>query len=123
MIGIVYALPLLALLRNPDGSMTLFEHLREFQTRLFRAVLGIAAASGAKVSAVKATEPPGEALPNSEIFRRIAGALKGARVLALGMAYKADLPDFLRGSALPERRSDFLRLLGRLGVEPLAQTV
>lgn len=29
--------------RNPDGAMTLFEHLREFQARLFRAVLGIAA--------------------------------------------------------------------------------
>jgi sec-independent protein translocase protein TatC len=30
---------------NPDGAMTLFEHLREFQKRLFRAVLGIAAGS------------------------------------------------------------------------------
>jgi sec-independent protein translocase protein TatC len=30
---------------NPDGAMTLFEHLREFQVRLFRAVLGIAAGS------------------------------------------------------------------------------
>jgi len=29
--------------RNPDGAMTLFEHLREFQARLFRAVLGIVA--------------------------------------------------------------------------------
>lgn len=28
---------------NPDGAMTLFEHLKEFQVRLFRAVLGIAA--------------------------------------------------------------------------------
>lgn len=28
---------------NPDGAMTLFEHLREFQVRLFRAVLGILA--------------------------------------------------------------------------------
>ncbi len=28
---------------NPDGAMTLMEHLREFQTRLFRAVLGIMA--------------------------------------------------------------------------------
>jgi sec-independent protein translocase protein TatC len=26
---------------NPDGAMTLLEHLREFQVRLFRAVLGI----------------------------------------------------------------------------------
>jgi sec-independent protein translocase protein TatC len=30
---------------NPDGAMTLMEHLREFQTRLFRAVLGILAGS------------------------------------------------------------------------------
>ncbi len=30
---------------NPDGSMTLFEHLREFQRRLFRAVLAIAVGS------------------------------------------------------------------------------
>lgn len=29
--------------RNPTGEMTLFEHFREFQTRLFRAVLGILA--------------------------------------------------------------------------------
>ena len=29
--------------RNPDGSMTLFEHFREFQARLFRAVLAILA--------------------------------------------------------------------------------
>ncbi|MGE4114370.1 MAG: twin-arginine translocase subunit TatC [Candidatus Nanopelagicales bacterium] len=28
---------------NPDGAMTLFEHLREFQVRLFRAVFGILA--------------------------------------------------------------------------------
>lgn len=28
---------------NPEGAMTLFEHLKEFQVRLFRAVLGIAA--------------------------------------------------------------------------------
>ena len=27
--------------RNPDGSMTLFEHLKEFQVRLFRAILGV----------------------------------------------------------------------------------
>ena len=26
---------------NPDGAMTLMEHLREFQTRLFRAVIAI----------------------------------------------------------------------------------
>jgi sec-independent protein translocase protein TatC len=30
---------------NPDGAMSLFEHLREFQKRLFRAVLGIVAGS------------------------------------------------------------------------------
>lgn len=29
--------------RNPDGSMTLFEHLKEFQVRLFRSVLGLIA--------------------------------------------------------------------------------
>ncbi|HET7900094.1 MAG TPA: twin-arginine translocase subunit TatC [Candidatus Nanopelagicales bacterium] len=29
--------------RNADGSMTLFEHLKEFQVRLFRSVLGILA--------------------------------------------------------------------------------
>lgn len=29
--------------RNPDGSMTLFEHLKEFQVRLFRAILGVLA--------------------------------------------------------------------------------
>jgi sec-independent protein translocase protein TatC len=28
---------------NPDGAMTLFEHLKEFQVRLFRSVLGILA--------------------------------------------------------------------------------
>jgi sec-independent protein translocase protein TatC len=30
---------------SPDGAMTLWEHLREFQVRLFRAVLGILAGS------------------------------------------------------------------------------
>ncbi len=31
---------------NPDGAMTLFEHLREFQVRLFRSVLAIMVGAG-----------------------------------------------------------------------------